>query len=291
MSEEEPTNAAYLDEAYHNKGRFRSVSILSTGNENAKRLERKVKNILESHSIDEFKWSKTSSERYLEAGKEIINLILEEASKDRLRIDTLRWDTTDERHDVRPRDDVKNLSMMYYKLADNVFTLRWGNDCSWGLHFDKQTALDFDEWKRILESSSTTEYIEEKENSLESKLRRHYDVFFVEECNSAKEILCQIADLFAGISVFSRKKVNKYRRWENKPLDSFLGNEEQRNFSNSELHRFPLLKKICNKGKDLTPKIPYLTKKGLDTPNPECPINFWEYKPQVPEDEAPTKGD
>jgi hypothetical protein len=50
-----------------------------------------------------------------------------------------------------------------------------------------------------------------------------------------------------------------------------------------------VLKKFDETCKERKLGVSLKTKKGLWTPDPQRPINFWLYEPQHPEDKAPQK--
>ena len=103
--------------------------------------------------------------------------------------------------------------------------------------------------------------------------------------------LCQLADLFGGLSAFSHAQYDCYNRWlkqSHAQLSFFT--DEQNSLSRGDKERSTVLAHLkgrCDKhrlGVSLT------SSNGLRTTNPNNPINFWVYTPQSPLDKAPTRG-
>lgn len=71
------THVAYSDEAYYSKGKYRSVSLLTTDVETAKQLRVKLDDILRESGVSEFKWKKLKSAKYYFCAEKLLNLISE----------------------------------------------------------------------------------------------------------------------------------------------------------------------------------------------------------------------
>jgi hypothetical protein len=111
------------------------------------------------------------------------------------------------------------------------------------------------------------------------------------QVNSMETPCCQIADLFAGMAVFSKNSYQKYAKWCETQSDQlcFLGSQEDIKCTNRENERFHVIKQFSDQCKTMKLGVSIKTRKRLSTFRPENPINFWWYKPQSLEDKAPLR--
>lgn len=132
---------------------------------------------------------------------------------------------------------------------------------------------------------------------LKIRLRKEFHIYEIRPISSVSNPLLQLADLFAGLAVFSWTHYNTFKQWQEKQKGQLIlfssDNDkklvENKNISRSLQERCLVLSSfngIC-KAKKLGVSLE--TRKGLWTPNPENPINFWLYEPQHPLDKAPTR--
>lgn len=289
------THVGFADESNWNVGRFRSLGLVTTSLAQLDYLNNQLVVLLSESSIAEVKWQSLSGAREQFAAQKLCNFAIEQACKGVLRVDVLVWDIEDSRHKVRGRDDVANLQRMYYHLFRNVLRLRWSNDALWKLHPDEHTAIDWDAIQDLLESVSTRIEIESSifdQGGFRLRLKRDFGIEEIQPVISREQPLLQLADLFAGLAVFSREKFIEYRQWleDNSEQLSFIEKDENANdFSRRTKVRFQVLKEFAATCKLRKLGVSLKSSQGLRTPNPRKPINFWLYEPQHPEDKAPTK--
>lgn len=105
---------------------------------------------------------------------------------------------------------------MYYQILKNVLKERWPSTLHWNLYPDKQNNIDWEESKNILDNVSLNIII--KNNEIEFKKDFNIDKF--QEVDSKENPLCQVADLFAGLAVFSH--VHKFGLPKNIKQQSLL---------------------------------------------------------------------
>jgi hypothetical protein len=197
---------------------------------------------------------------------------------------------------VRGRDDVANLQRMYYHLFRNVLRARWPNDAVWRLHPDRHTALDWETVKDCLEAKSTTVEVEPHllaGGTFRARLLREFGIEDIQPVQSEGNPLLQLADVFAGMAVFSRANFEEYQSWiaSMSPEIPMLGEAEATaGPSRASEQRFQVLKNFDDLCKGRKLGVSLRQKRGLWTPKPQNPINFWIYEPQHPEDRAPQKG-
>lgn len=295
MSEARVTHVGFSDESHWNTGRFRSLGLVTTPLGVALELEEKLRGILEKSGVPEFKWKKLDGAKERFAAIAMCDFAVNVACQGVLRVDVLVWDILDRRHSVRGRDDIANLQRMYYHLFRNVLRVRWPNDAVWRLHPDEHTAMDWDTIKDCLESVS--EGIE-VEHSLLTKgkiyiiFRRDFGLEEICPVSSKYHPLLQLADLFAGMAVFSREKFEAYQAWlhkNNAQAQLFHCNDSPVSFSRREHERFQVLHAFDRMCKNRKLGVSLTTNRGLRTPNPKNPLNFWLYEVQHPWDKAPTR--
>ena len=290
------THAGFADESHWNMGRFRSLGLVTTALERLKMLEDGVRDLLNDSGVEGFEWKKLRGARERFAAEKLCRFAVEKASQGVLRVDVLIWDIEDRRHKIPGRDDIANLERMYYHLFRNVLRLRWPNNAVWRLHPDEHTALDWETIQDCLENVSVGIEVDRSlfaPGSFRLRLRREFGVEEIKPVSSDEHPLLQLADLFAGLAVFSWDKFDEYEKWlrTTSPQLALLPTDEAvSSTSSSTRERFPVLKEFDSLCKQKRLGVSLNTHRGLRTLNPKKPINFWMYEPQHPEDKAPRKG-
>lgn len=289
------THIAFGDESYWNKGRYRGLGLLTLKKDLLEKIRSELLIILSESNVTEFKWKKLKGARERFAALKMCEFTINTALSGVLRADVLTWDTGDSRHQVRNRDDVANLQRMYYHLFKNVLRERWPDGSVWQLHPDEHTQMDWPNVQNFLGNVETSvEFRRDlfSDGKFQTLIKREFKIEKICPVTSHEEPLVQLADLFVGLGVFSRKNYNLFRSWEKRKSlqrSIFPEENEHTNFSGSEVERFLVLyefNKLC-KNKKLGVSLE--TNQGLRTYKPENPINFWWYEPQHPADKAPTK--
>lgn len=248
---------------------------------------------------EELKWSKVGDGRYRRAARRIVSQVVKWCVESRLRIDVLAWDTHDNRHDVKGRDDRQNLGRMYYHLLQHVLRNRWVAGSTWTLLPDKQDLIQWDNLDFFL---SNANLIKQDRNSPLLPLdagrpgfRTHFSIVEIEECCSHDEPLIQTADLFTGMAVWSRHNYPKYQAAaataSNQTTLSFpsLDANNKVRLSSDDTSRADIITHLLSECKSLQFGVGITTCKCLKTYNPASPINIWWYEPQHDNDRAPTR--
>lgn len=291
-----PSHLAFADESCYNKGRFRSLAVITMRADTALELSDELRQTLADSGISEFKWSalKTAKARF--AAIKMLTWAIEHAARGQLRIDTLIWDTEDTRHRVRGRDDVANLQRMYHHLFKNVLRMRWPAGTTWKLCPDENMAVVWDDVKEFLATFGTELDLTGPivvNHRLIVTLRRLFQIEDIVPCCSHEQPLVQLADLFAGLAAFSYEKFEAYRSWAKSsstsisPIADTI--ELPIRLSNSDRERFSVLAechRMCGARKL---GVSLLSSCGLRTRNPAKPVNFWLYVAQHQNDRAPVK--
>lgn len=292
-----PTHSAFADETHYNTGRYRGLALVSLPFVNVAAVNRDLSgNLLESN-VKELKWKELTSAKVRFAAVKQLEWLIGMVRSRQLRVDVLIWDIEDQRHRIRHRDDLANMQRMYYQLFKNVLSERWPDESTWWLFPDEHTAMKWGEISDFLEKKSARISVKHDlftQGRFYPDLKNRFHIEKIEPRQSHREPLIQLADLLAGLGVYSRTAHDKYLHWcrQNSPqLSLFETNHDAIvRLTNSDrercqvLHAFNIACKCNGLGVSLRSSC------GLRTHNPRQPINFWWYVPQHDEDRAPVKG-
>lgn len=283
-------HVAFSDDSGHEDGRYNSLGLVTLGFLKYKEIKSELKDVFLSSGIrSEFKWEKVRSAKYGFAAEKITKFIFKYIND--LRVDVLIWDMEDSRHKgLYNIDKNENLARMYYHLLSHTLSKRWEIGCTWCWKPDKQSSMD---WRSLVNSLGGKRYktIADLFNTNKKDFLK-LGLKIVEISNSEKERFIQIADYFAGLGAYSYGHFEKYKNWlesNNKQKSLFNIHIKKRHLSNTEKHRFPLLKSFIEQCKNNKLTISLEQTKGLKTHDPRKNINFWLYQPQNLLDKAPTK--
>ncbi len=292
------THVAFSDESYWNIGRYRALGLVTMPYENVTELEEEIRTLLNDSGLSEFKWKRLSGARERFAALKLCEFTVEAVCQGKLRVDVLTWDIEDSRHKVPRRDDVGNLQRMYYHLFKYVLRNCWPDGSVWALYPDESNTMDWDNVKDFLDRVDTEiELYQDLFRGGKFKLRliREFQVYEIKPVSSDSYPFTQIADLFGGLSVFSRVHYDKFDEWLTKQEGSLfslkVGDELDgiARMSKSMQERCCVLARFDTLCKSRKLGVSLKTRRGLWTPDPKNPINFWPYTPQHPLDKAPTK--
>jgi len=275
----------WADESSQNKGRYRAIGMVSHPAEFRSELEGAINNILDS-VVDEsglkrreLKWNKIDIFR-CRAYEKIVDYFLAHTyfANPPFRVDILRWDIEDSRHSIQGRDDNQNLQRMYYHLFSNVISKRWPSG-DWRFFPDETGSVDWEEVAFFLDLGGS-----------KVDLKEQFNILSINEVDSKDNVLVQVADFFAGLSVFSKEKFGLYVEWNYKESgQQRLVPVENVEFSKKDSKRFEILSYFKKRCKELKMGVSLDTSEGLWTPRPANSINFWHYEPQSDADKAPTR--
>jgi hypothetical protein len=287
------THFAYSDESDHNVGNFHSIAMVSLPSMENSRISAKLRELLNTCNVEEFKWSKLRTAKSLFAAKDICSFGLDEAFNNRLRVDVLIWESADYRHQIKGINVQEDFRNMYIQLFKNVLNNRWPSASTWNIYPDQNTLFSWDYFGNALRKISINEHRRPRLNFSDVDGKDYsFSISEVKECDSKVIELVQLADLFAGIGVFSYKYLDVYKRWEDKYSSQLKLFDDQISITNAgndeKEEKCDFLSYFLEKVKLLKLGV-HLTSAGLNTPNPKNPINFWKYKSIRHSDKAPTK--
>ncbi len=296
MTSQDTTHIAFSDESYWNIGRFRALGLLTLRYSDLPFLQTEAHAILDESDVTELKWTKLRTAKQRFCAVKFCQFAVDEAQSGRLRIDVLTWDIQDSRHTVRRRDDVANLQRMYYHLFKNVLRKRWPGDWVWRLCPDENTAVDWESVEDFLSAEGSKLDVRADlfaQSKFRVRLRTEFGIEKIEPRDSVQQPLVQVADLFAGLAVFSRSKYNCYEVWHRthgpQPPLFPVNADSQVQLSGADQDRCEVLAEFEGMCKGRRLGVSLKTNRGLKTYNPRNPINFWWYEPQHDLDKAPVK--
>jgi hypothetical protein len=189
-SDPQPLIAGYTDEAQYNVGRYRGLAMLSLHEEDAATCSRDLRSILRASSIHECKWEKVRSARTLFGAMKMLDWTIRQVEQGILRVDTLTWDTEEGSRAGLGVPHIANLRKMYRMLLETVVRERWGELAGWHLYPDEQSAMP---WQELVSGLP--------------------QVAGITASRSHEHQLIQLADLLAGLAVYSRDSYDLYERW------------------------------------------------------------------------------
>lgn len=309
MNNRQITHVGFSDESNWNKGRFRSIGLVTCHVDASFSLGKQLHGLLTESGISGLRWSELDGAKKRFAACKICKFIVDNACHNSLRhihpsqitfdegirnsclrVDVLIWDTNDSRHDILGRDDVGNLQRMYYHLFRNVMRNRWPKSGVWRFYPDKNTAIRWDTIQACLESKSYEFKDKSIDGSFSIQLRREFNIEEIQPITETDPVLISVADLFAGMAVYSRERFKNFESWVTKNQTTLSVEENNRpKISRRDEERFQVLNYFNSICKKSNLGVSLKRGKGLWTPNPENPINFWLYEPQHPNDKAPLR--
>ena len=260
MASDEAPVRGYTDETRYNVGRYRGVALVSTPLPEVTQLGAEARSILAASGVGECKWEKVRSARTRFLAEKLLDWTLEAALADRLRVDTLTWDAGDQAHGRAGTPYLKKLHQMYHELLAQAIAHRWPQAAVWVLYPDEQTAL---RW-----------------SALQATLPRLARII---PRASHHEPLIQVADLFAGLAVYSRAGYDTYEQWlclpasERRPPPKSRLSSAASRLSASDRQRCWLLDDFFMRCKLQLRGVSLRTNRGLRTYDFARPITFrWD---------------
>lgn len=284
----------FSDESSFNNGQFHSIGALDIDKDICKAKHEELKEIISKHNISEFKWSELTghSSKY-KCAEELMDWVLVNANSGAIRANILIWDTNDFRHKLKGRDDNENFARMYYHLLNHIVN-KSDKDVCFDFFPDEKNGFD---WQTLQDcvcnkhKSPESVPIEKTEkgwvidfSDLKSRIELKTPLSS-EDC-----VFIQLADLLAGLAVFSYREYKVCQEWKRQAEGQSLLFEEENQIkiSNSVKDKCKILFYMLShrlKGKSIS----FNSSNGLCSFNPNESINFWLYKPQHMQDKAPQR--
>jgi hypothetical protein len=280
---------AFADESGTGE-RLTSIASFSFRSDALPAINDQVKGLLAESDVREFKWQKLKNAKYRLCAVKLLDAVWSLIGTTDARIDVLVWDNQDTRHAILGRDDTANFGRMFFHLQSHVLKKRPSNSI-WKLFPDEKVEIDWDTVRKCL--SAVGRRMEFVESPLFGGFFKdpHYSIDDFRQVQSYQQPCCQIADLFAGLAVFSRTHYDSFERWISRATNLGLWDEETLPLSNRMENRFRILQHFNSGCKSRRLGVSLITRRCLYTPLPSNPINFWHYEPQHEQDKAPTRND
>lgn len=189
------THIACCDEAQYNVGRYRGLGAVTLPITRYTPLVAELADLIRRTGMAEVKWEKVRGARGRYAAIALLTWACDQADAGDLRVDTLTWDTSENPQGRRGEmRHIRRLQRLYAAFLGDALSARWGTDARWAVYPDAQDALD---WSRVATEAA----------SGGARIER------ITPRDSRAEPLIQLADLFAGLAVFSRAAYDDYERW------------------------------------------------------------------------------
>jgi len=284
---------AYGDDSGSADKRFRCLAVVSSPPDVATNLCSLLADYLSSNGISELKFEEVRGYApKMLAAHYFLEKATEMCSRRQLRVDVLLWDVLDTRHNIVGRDDDRNNQLMYYKNLVHI-AKRW-NIPQWSFYPDEQAGVDWNLLRDYL-NSTRLQKAGYQQTRFFATTNPFLDFEHMTNNDSKQFPLIQLADLFGGLSRFSREKGRQYLRWlytteakEHPTLFTFDEDIESTD-SKADIARFSLLREFDQRCKKLRLGVSLRTQSYLCTFQPKHPINFWTYEPQHENDRAPRR--
>jgi hypothetical protein len=284
------SHIAFFDESNWNRGRFRSISMISMEYEDYVEFRPSLQAIT-TRSHSEMKWANIDTD----TGIQVIGFVFDNLHK--MRIDVLTWDMEDSRHKgVLGRDDEQNLQRLYFRLMKTVMRDRWPNTATWTLCPDEHDCISWNTIKEYLDDHSwDVETIPFNTNPYRLSFIKRYTNRGIAPLQSHQEPFIQLADFFAGMAAYSYTCYNKVVHWKETnttqtTIFDCIGLETRHvELSRNDRTRIPLVWEIKRGASQQKLGLSLNSTSGLLTRNPLIHLNFWLYQPQHENDKAPIR--
>lgn len=267
----ETTYLGFADEAHYNVGRYRGLALVSMCALEAPSLRAEVSSILHESRTTECKWERVRSAKHRFTAQKLLHWTLTHALAGSLCVNVLTWDTGTSEDQRQGTHHMKRLRSTYLHLFAQVIRTRWPNARCWSFHPDEQNALNW----RTIQQDLQQAAIREHTHSLE--------INRIAPLISRDEPFVQLADLFAGLAVFSYDSYEDYEQWlcaPNDNNDAPAGEQHtQKRLSGSLRQRCVILDGFYTECKLHDAHVSLRTNRGLRTYDPQLPITFELLKP------------
>lgn len=248
----------------------------------------KLNEILNKYGLNpkKFKWNKLNSMDKVNALEEFLEYLFPLMDDNLVFIHTIIWDIQDSRHDFVGRDDIGNLSRMYYKLIKNFAKDKLKNGDYLTIYPDRNNSID---WNLIEDILVNDDICNTKELS---SCTVCFSQVRIDESNTGENALIQIADIFAGMARTSYEDYERYDQWLNGVQQTLFPDENlnKLEISGKDKHRFKIYRFVDRYSKRKSWTVSLKKNNGFYTFDKKSkPLNFWFYTPQHEKDKAPYK--
>ncbi|HEY7019499.1 MAG TPA: hypothetical protein VH349_00180 [Ktedonobacterales bacterium] len=247
----------YGDESSYNYGAVRGVGAVSLRLDDSARLGEELASLLRASSVRELKWEKVRTARAAFAAQKALTWALDHALDGELWIETVTWEVSSAAASRARRPALTQLRNAYTTLLSSVMTRhaqRGEQSQGWRIVPDEQSAIP---WTRIQETLP--------------------QIAIIMPARSETQPLIQLADVFAGLAIFSRAAYGAYERWLCVRGQDAHATTASEGVYGSQAYRFVLLDEFYTACVRRLPGISLQTRRGLYTWRADAPIQFRFY--------------
>jgi hypothetical protein len=246
----------YSDESSYNYGAVRGVGAVSLRVDDTARVGEELASLLRASSVRELKWEKVRTARGTFAAQKALTWALDQALDGKLWIETLTWEVTSAAASRARRPTLTRLRTAYTTLLCNVMARhpeQGEQSQHWRIIPDEQSAIPWSHLQEALPQTVT-----------------------ITPTRSDPQPLIQLADVFAGLAVFSRAAYDVYERWlcvRGRGADPHVTTASGGMYG-SQAYRFVLLDEFYTACVRRLPGISLQTRRGLYTWRTDTPVQF-----------------
>lgn len=282
----------YSDESGCGKDRYEAIGTLSATPVVIGELRLNLKETLERHSTSSCEFKKIRGATQLACATELLKTIFDCVVSGNARVMVLVWDKHDSRHTVPGRDDLNNLSIMYYHALKVTKRMWMDRDMESEFYPDELSKVDFNNIISFVENGRLRKESSVVETLFGTEFKRLFPkIINHQEIESKSDPLIQVIDILTGIARLSYEESTQYQEWKKSrsPQISLFEQPQRIIPSKSIVPKFILTQNLDQWFKDKKMQIALESTCGLRTYRPSCGFFFWKYAPMRVSDKAPTK--
>lgn len=288
--------AIYSDESGCGENRYEAVGTLSIKESKIDEFRNGVREIQKTYNLGYLEYKKVRDDRRFDCSCKIIEYVIGHVLRGDAKLLVLVWDKHDSRHNVKMRDDHKNLSIMYYHALKNTKRLWFDSGLDSSFYPDQVTKLDFDNIIKYIENGRLIKDVSLRQSLFGLEFQDFFPTIINhEELDSKQDCLIQVIDIITGIVRLSYEEFDEYHEWClsecAKNQQSLFPNIETNSnqISKSKISKYKLIQKIDSICKVNKLQVALKTTKSFNSHRPSCGVWFWKYVPQRDGDKAPQK--
>jgi len=288
----------YSDESGSGVDRFESIGTLSCKKSVVAELKTELVQVLAGHQLSHCEYKKVAGGCRYNCALEFLTILHRYITQGDVKVMVLVWDKHDKRHQVPGRDDIANMSIMYYWALKT--TKRQWMDTSLDSNFfpDELSKVDFKSIIKYLECTRVR-----SRDSMLSLFGVEFTKSFPSvnshnELNSSKEPLIQLIDILTGIVRLTYEEKTTFDAWRHghekteAMQDSlFVVEEDAVTISKNKSYKYRLVHELDALLKRDTMQVALKSEDGFLSKKPSNGYFLWKYEPQRDDDKAPTKND
>jgi hypothetical protein len=258
----QPSHIAYADETRYNVGRYRGLAVVSLRLADADAFRAEARSLLQTSGVHELKWVEVRTARHRFAANKLITWAFNALGAGALRVEVVTWDA-EEQHPAPGESGIATLQQMYGLLLGT--TLRRYQSAGGLVRVcpDEQDALNWPALEHYLAAQALP-------------------IERVVPCHSHHEPMVQLADVLAGLAVYSRSAYDRYEAWKavaGLDLELLHPEDVPEPPSRSDRERFLVLAELLMECASHHAPIQLAGERGLLTTDAAFALQFASYQP------------